>query len=138
QVNPDDLNTNPKLHAITQSPVPTPTSITSSVPTPSGNVVCPAPTPGSPQGSAEIAEFPIPTSNPPSGSSPQGITAGPDGNLWFTEFDGNRIGRITPGGTITQFPIPVSHIYSFPEVITAGPYGNLWFTENFSKQIGSI
>ena len=32
------------------------------------------------------------------GSSPLGITAGPDGNLWFTEHSGNAIGRITPGG----------------------------------------
>lgn len=29
------------------------------------------------------------------GAQPIGITAGPDGNLWFTEFNGNRIGRIS-------------------------------------------
>ena len=29
------------------------------------------------------------------GSLPVGITAGPDRNLWFTEFDGNRIATIT-------------------------------------------
>jgi hypothetical protein len=29
------------------------------------------------------------------GARPYGITAGPDGNLWFTELDGNRIGRIS-------------------------------------------
>ena len=27
----------------------------------------------------------------------------PDGNLWFTEEDGNKIGRITPAGTIAEF-----------------------------------
>ena len=27
-------------------------------------------------------------------SSPEEITVGADGNLWFTEFDGNRIGRL--------------------------------------------
>ena len=37
------------------------------------------------------------------GQRPAGITAGPDGNLWFTEFDGNRIGRITPAGVVTEF-----------------------------------
>ena len=37
------------------------------------------------------------------GSVPEGITAGPDGNLWFTEINGNQIGRITPGGTVTEF-----------------------------------
>src|SRR5438876_6556674 len=29
---------------------------------------------------------------------PYDITAGPDGNLWFTEYNGTRIGRITPLG----------------------------------------
>ena len=45
----------------------------------------------SPAGS--ITEFPIPTAK----SVPDGITAGPDDNLWFTEHDGNKIGRITSG-----------------------------------------
>src|SRR5262249_20975766 len=37
-----------------------------------------------------ITEFPTPT-NP---SGPYGITLGPDGALWFTEFNGNKIERI--------------------------------------------
>src|ERR1043166_4890928 len=49
-----------------------------------------------------ISEFPLPHAN----SSPQGIAAGPDGNVWFTEFDGNRIGRITPAGAITELTVP--------------------------------
>ena len=35
-----------------------------------------------------ISEFPIPTAK----SSPSGITAGPDGNLWFTEQAATRSG----------------------------------------------
>ena len=45
------------------------------------------------------------------GSAPSGITAGPDGNLWFTEFDGSRIGRITPAGVASEFP-PTAAILS--------------------------
>ena len=30
---------------------------------------------------------------------------GPDGNLWFTEEAANKIGRITPGGTITDWAL---------------------------------
>jgi streptogramin lyase len=59
------------------------------------------------------------------------ITAGPDGNLWFTEIEGGKIGRITPRGTITEFPLR-STCGSYgcgPVGITAGPDGNLWFTE---------
>ncbi len=41
----------------------------------------------------------------PTCCDPKFITAGPDGNLWFTEVVGN-IGRITPTGKITQFPTP--------------------------------
>ena len=35
-----------------------------------------------------ITEFPVPTAN----SEPYGITAGPDGNLWFTETGQARSG----------------------------------------------
>jgi hypothetical protein len=34
------------------------------------------------------------------GASLTGITAGPDGNLWFAEEAGDRIGRITTGAAI--------------------------------------
>jgi streptogramin lyase len=50
-----------------------------------------------------VTEFPVPTA----GSGPEAITTGPDGNLWFTEAAGNRIGRITPAGVITEFPLPL-------------------------------
>jgi virginiamycin B lyase len=63
-----------------------------------------------------------------------GITAGPDGNLWFTEYGGNKIGRITTAGVITEFPIPTDD--SEPWGITSGPDGNLWFTE-FPHDAGS-
>jgi streptogramin lyase len=52
------------------------------------------------------------------------VTAGPDGNIWFT--DGN-IGRITPGGTITEYPLPYPS--DQPKAIATGPDGNLWFTD---------
>src|SRR5439155_997192 len=76
-------------------------------------------------------EVPIPTY----GSAPWGIAPGPDGNLWFAEYGGNEIGRITTAGAITEFPIPTAE--SDPTGITAGPDGNLWFTEAVGK-IGRI
>ncbi len=108
-----------------------------------------------------------------------GITAGPDGNLWFTElieqqdrqdhdigivyrvphpnleqralrhhrrartatsgsrsYSGNKIGKITTSGSITEYPIPTSS--SYPIGITAGPDGNLWFTEGEGNKIGRL
>jgi virginiamycin B lyase len=57
---------------------------------------------------------------------PLAITAGPDGNLWFTEWAKNMIARITPSGTITEYPLPAGATQ--PDAIVAGPDGNLWFT----------
>src|SRR5438132_13086703 len=82
--------------------------------------------------SGKIREFAIPTA----GSLPEGITAGPDGNLWFTETGGNKIGVITTSGVITEFAIPTGG--SRPFGITAGPDGNLWFTEAIGNNIGRI
>jgi virginiamycin B lyase len=66
-----------------------------------------------------------------SNSIPAGITSGPDHNLWFTEQGQDKIGRITPTGTITEFPVTPN---SIPTVITSGPDGNLWFTASRSGQ----
>jgi virginiamycin B lyase len=38
------------------------------------------------------------------GAGPYGIAAGPDGNLWFAEDLGNRIGRITTGAAVVVPP----------------------------------
>ena len=84
--------------------------------------------------SGKIIEFPVPTAN----SGPFGITAGPDGNLWFTELVGNKIGRIspTPKHKLVEFPVPMAN--SEPASITAGPDGNLWFTEFNGNKIGQL
>jgi streptogramin lyase len=107
----------------------------------------------------EITEFPLSTNNStvndPYGTRANlayGITAGPDGNLWFTEWNFNitgnsggnsKIGRITPNGSITEFPLPThdsgnTPYGELPAQITTGPDNNLWFTEYFSDQIGRI
>ena len=54
-----------------------------------------------------------------SNSQPRGITAGPDGALWFTDDHGNRIGRITTSGQVREFPLPTAH--STPEGSRQGP-----------------
>ena len=56
--------------------------------------------------------------------------------MWFTEFAGNKIGRVLPDGTMTEFPLP--NPASAPAQITLGPDGNLWFTEQVGDRIGRI
>jgi len=65
-----------------------------------------------------------------------GITNGPDGAMWFTEFAAQKIGRITTSGAITTFDVPSS---SDLQQITAANDGNLWFTvDSPGDQIGRI
>jgi len=102
----------------------------------------------------KVSEFSLPSHQYPAGQNPtkepagsaQGeplaITAGPDGNIWFTEIGhvGSSIGRITTSGTITEFLLPSAD--TFPSSITTGPDGNLWFTvigtNNKPSEIGSM
>jgi streptogramin lyase len=75
-----------------------------------------------------VTEFHIPN------GLTKGITAGPDGNLWFAQ--NNYIGRITPTGMVTIFMTPTAN--SWCTGITAGPDGNLWFTETGQGIVGRI
>jgi streptogramin lyase len=79
-----------------------------------------------------IHEFAVPTAN----SQPLSIVTGPDGNLWFTEFLGNKIARMTTEGAVTEFAIPTAA--SRPDEIDVGPDGNLWFAEVMGNKIGRI
>jgi streptogramin lyase len=100
-----------------------------------------------------LAEFtvPLPTAHPPSTGplglgpplasselpGPGSITAGPDGNIWFTNGGsdvgvssvyGGQIDRVTPTGTVSEYQIPSPN--SEPNDLVAGPDGDLWFTES--------
>ena len=82
-----------------------------------------------------ITEYRVPTP----GSDPEGITAGPDGNLWFAELGGDRIGRITTAGVITEYRVPTAP--SAPWGMTMGPDRRVWFTETalfVGAQIGAF
>jgi virginiamycin B lyase len=65
-----------------------------------------------------------------------GITAGPDGAIWFCGFGSNEIGRITVDGTVERFPVPTPK--SVPYHIVPGPDGALWFTEQEANKIGRL
>jgi streptogramin lyase len=67
-----------------------------------------------------------------------GITAGPDGNLWYvSRHPGNLVGRITTDGTVTEFTDGITP-GADPYAITGGPDGNLWFTELQADAIARI
>jgi streptogramin lyase len=78
-----------------------------------------------PAGAQTVTVFNVPTAD----GSPHSITAGPDGNLWFSETNIKQIGRITTAGvTIAEFPFPIVSSTQSLSAITTGPDGNLWLT----------
>ena len=70
------------------------------------------------------------------GAEPLDIAAGPDGAMWFTEFDADKIGRISPSGVVTEFRVPTAG--AGPYQIAAGPDHSMWFTEYNSTKIGEV
>ena len=67
--------------------------------------------------------------------APFAIAAGPDGNLWFTEFRAHRIGSITTQGSTKPFELSVDVL---PERLTAGPDDAIWFTDPAGNRIGRL
>src|SRR5437870_7192 len=62
-----------------------------------------------------ITEFALPHAM----SSPTTIAIAPDGTVWFTESNGNRIGRMNPDGShLTEFDVPTPE--SAPRIIALG------------------
>jgi len=84
-----------------------------------------------PTGSSTLFTVPTPFSNP------EGIAAGSDGNMWFTEYNGNAIGRITPAGIITEFALPPTSNHGLGG-IAAGSDGTMWFADTGNNRIGRI
>jgi streptogramin lyase len=86
-----------------------------------------------PQHRGEVSLFPDTFGDP----TPEGITRGPDGAIWFTDPGNDVIGRINAKGTFHMFTPPGG-----PEIstgITTGPDGALWFTtEMSSPEIGRL
>jgi sugar lactone lactonase YvrE len=78
-----------------------------------------------------LVEYPL-----PGVSQVDGITTGPDGNLWFTFLDTNVIGTMTTSGAGNYYVVPTTD--SDPYGIAAGPDGNVWFVEHNGNNVSRI
>jgi virginiamycin B lyase len=74
---------------------------------------------------------------PVAANRPQWIAAGSDGNMWFTEFPGNTVAKITPAGVVTECPA-IPSAASNPQGIIGASDGNLWFTEFAASKITRV
>src|SRR5262249_21205967 len=68
-------------------------------------------------------------------SVPMGMS-GYGENVWFAEFQGNKIGRVSAAGVISEFSIPTAN--SGPISVSVGRNGRVWFTETSANKIGIL
>lgn len=70
---------------------------------------------------------------------PTGLTAGPDGAMWFAEstYVSGSVGRITPSGVITQYATPPLGGAVIADV-TINTDGTLWYTNFLTDAIGAM
>ncbi len=84
----------------------------------------------------QITTYTVPGINSYPYTNPSDIAYGPDGNLWFTEKHGKKIGKMTPSGIFTMHSLPSGS--SSPDKIVVGSDGAMWFTKAPSGTIGRI
>ena len=85
-----------------------------------------------------VLEYHTPTPD----SSPSDLAFDAQGNLWFTELNANRIGKLDPAKAksltsegITEYELPHPNIK--PHFLTIAKNGMIWFTEG-ANRIGSL
>ncbi len=71
------------------------------------------------------------------GSGPNAMTRGPDGAMWFTEYHGDKIGRVSADGNVTEYPSG-GETGANPSGITTGPDGDIWFSVYGAGAIGQV
>ncbi len=77
--------------------------------------------------SGQLSRIELPTSG-----SPEYVATGPDGNLWVTMYNVDKIARVSPGGSITLFSA------WRPMGIAIGPEGNVWYTSTEGNAVGRL
>jgi virginiamycin B lyase len=81
-----------------------------------------------------ITEFALPSGT---SAGPLGIVGGPDGAMWVTEINSNKIARMPiDGSSGTEFGGLTPS--AGPALITVGPDHNLWFTEDAASNIARM
>lgn len=59
---------------------------------------------------------------------------GPDGRIWFTEFEGDNLAAVTTSGTVSEYPMGA---LSQPCGVTVGPDSNIW-TAGYGSKIEKV
>ena len=78
-----------------------------------------------------VSALPVPTRS----GSPYGLCTGPDRTIWYTLLAADRIGAVTLGGEIEEYPLTAG---TMPSLIAAGPDGALWCTLDQAGAIARV
>jgi len=82
-----------------------------------------------------ITEYPLPiNTNAFVTNQPYGLLSAQDGNIWFADYGGSSIGRMTTSGVVTKFFTPTTN--SFPSFLATGADSNIWFGEIIASSPG--
>ena len=80
-----------------------------------------------------IREWDVPTPQ----ARPHDPAVSPDGALWVTEQEANKLGRLEPAtGDFREFALKTRH--SGPHGLAADREGNIWYTGNYAALIGKL
>ena len=70
------------------------------------------------------------------GVDPFGVTLGPDGAVWFAEFQANAVGRVGTDGTTSE--VTGMTAGAGPRYVASGPGNTIWFTEETGNRVGRV
>jgi virginiamycin B lyase len=74
---------------------------------------------------------------PPTAGKPQRLELDKDGNVWFSERQGNKIGRLDPKTTeIKEFPLPGPE--ASPYALGIDRDGMVWYSSHEQDTIGRL
>lgn len=84
------------------------------------------------QRGAGFRAYAVPTSAAGVGN----IVTAPDGHMWFVMADVNKVGRITPGGVITEYDLPPTTTGGGQvKDVTVHPDGSVWVVYDQGRKI---
>ncbi len=84
-----------------------------------------------------ISEIALPPSDTDTGASGSGrLSQGIGGDMWFTIPQQSEVAKVTPGGTITDYPTVTPD--SSPLGIAEGSDGRMWYTEENPNRVVAI
>lgn len=75
--------------------------------------------------------YPVPSQDAGVGS----IVTAPNGDMWFTEEDTNRIGRITPAGVITEYDLAPTTAGGAVMDLTTSADGSIWIVYDQGRDL---